>query len=180
MGKRPAAERAALGRVQRLLGVRVAEDVPARRKVGLPLQRLPARIAVGHRAEAEAPENGENDWAWPSSLGAIFCWSALARFVLAPGVTYQPQVVRCLSAPVTTSSRRAALSSILRAITAPQRIRTMSQPGKRLRVDGDVEGGLQLLPEDLERLLADPMAALTESLEAAMDGARIAAAGCHT
>ena len=56
----------------------------------------------------------------------------------------------------------------------------MSQPGKRLRVDGDVEGGLQLLPEDLERLLADPMAALTESLEAAMDGARIAAAGCHT
>ena len=63
MGKRPAAERAALGCVQRLLSVRVAEDVPARRKVGLPLQRLPARIAVGHRAEAEAPENGENDWA---------------------------------------------------------------------------------------------------------------------
>ena len=58
----------------------------------------------------------------------------------------------------------------------------MSQPGKRLREDQmEGEQELTLTPEEEERLMTEPMAFLTELLQSALDGARIAAAAaCHT
>ena len=92
MGERPATERTALRRVQSLLGVRVTEDVPARRNVGLDLQRLPAHIAVGHlECAVEAPENGDKFWL------ALLFWRP-REFCFGPAVAYLAQVLRSRSA----------------------------------------------------------------------------------
>jgi hypothetical protein len=50
------------------------------------------------------------------------------------------------------------------------RLRSMSQPGKRLRED-HVGGEQELTEEEEQRLLAEPLAFLTGLLQIALDGA---------
>jgi hypothetical protein len=138
VGQRPAAERAALRRVQSLFSVRVAEDVPARRKVGLPFQRRPAHIAVGHHTSAPI---------WSFSAGRRMRCILLGAFVFGSPRKF------CLGLSITYL-----------------RLRSMSQPGKRLRED-HVGGEQELTEEEEQRLLAEPLAFLTELLQNALDGA---------
>ena len=114
-----------------------------------------------------------------TSFGWHFCFGALASSVLALPSHIWP---KCCGAAARVRWYKQPASST-HTLSKSRGHRSMSQPSKRLRED-QIEGEpeLTLTPEEADRLMAEPLDFLTELLQSALDGARIAAAAtaCHT